>query len=164
MKVKKRILWVVNICLIITAMLIPVLADEIITVNMELERYTSFSYPCAGSEYVRGPENTYYFAIHYNGNGEVVQGDVVREADDFVFMTVYPDGDYEEFDVPPLTEEQVKAFNEKYNPDYIRQREEAEKKEREKRANKRLVSLIEEGLVDVASGENYWYCCQRRKK
>jgi hypothetical protein len=152
---KKKVLWVVNIVLISIAMLITVFADDLSNISTQLKGYTSYVYPDMGKEHILGPEKTVYYAIHYDGNGKVEYGEIIRQADDFVLERVYPDGNYIEFTPPSLTEEQKQKFIDKYDPAKIKKRMAEEEKELAKKIDKRYADLIEDGLVKLTKGDNY---------
>lgn len=132
--------------------------DEV-TITKKFVGSASFYYPCDGREYIIGPEKTTYYKIYFDANGEFLYGDIIRLADDEILTRVYPDGSYEDYIVPDLTQEQKNAFNDKYNPLKVKERLEAEHKEnQEKRAEKlseNYKSLIKEDLLTAQAGDNY---------
>lgn len=152
---RRKILWMVNIVLISMAMLIPAFANEIQNITTQLKGYTTYEYPYAGQEHILGPENTHYYAIYHNGNGEAQYGEVVRQADDFVVMKVYPDGKTEYFTAPELTEKQKEDFINQYDPIKVQQTMEEKEKEWAKGIAEQYSSLIDKNLIKLSKGENY---------
>lgn len=124
-------------------------------VTVKLKGYTSYVYPDMGREYNLGPENTIYYAIHYDGNDEVKYGEIIRQADNFVLERVYPDGAYDEFTPTPLTEKQKQDFINKYDPAQVKKRILEEEKEMARKVDKTYSDLIEKDLVKLTKGDNY---------
>lgn len=151
-------------CLFLTVLLIGVTStkvnaqttENISNYNLALKHYITYDYPYWGIEYKTGPEKTVYYAIHYDGNGNVLYGEAIRDADDFVMMKVYPDGSYEEYEAPKLTSAQIKAFNDKYNPKKVAEKIEKEKAELLKLSKQKLNDVIKAGNVEVTHKKNYW--------
>jgi len=129
--------------------------DSNITKTLTFKGGVSYEYPYMGREHIFGPENTVYYAIYYGENYEVTYGEIIRQADDFVLERVYPDGTYDTFTPPPLTEKQKQDFFDKYNP--------AKRKEKEAESQRKAIEdyqeaykkLIEEGIVIPVKGDNY---------
>ena len=155
---KKKVLWIINIVLISIALLVTVFADELSNISAQLRGYTSYVYPYAGQEHVLGPEKTVYYAIHYDGSGRVKYGEIIRLADDFVLEKVYPDGTFEEFTPPPLTEKQKKNFINKYDPEKVKEKILEREKEIAKKIDKQYENLIERNLVKLTKNNNYVIC------
>ena len=130
-------------------------SNEGISITSKLVGSTTYEHPYAGIEFTMGPEKTVYYAIHYDGNGEVQYGEIIRDADNFVLERVYLDGTYDEFTPPPLTKKQIQDFNEKYDPIQVKKRMLEEEKEMARKADKAYNDLIEKGLIKLTKGDNY---------
>ena len=152
---KKKVLWIVSVVLISMAMPSTVFADELKTATLQMKESTYYVYPYEGKEHVFGPENTVYYAIHCDGNGQVVYGEIIRQADDFVLEKVYPDGSYTEFIPPTLTEEQKQAFMDEYDPAKAKERMLKKEKDIQKKIDKSYADLIDADLVQLIEGNNY---------
>jgi len=152
---KKKKMWIINIVLISIAMLIPVFANDFPSIRVRFKGYTSYAYPYIGREYACGPEKTIYYAIYYDGNDEVKYGEIIRQADDFVLERVYPDGTYEDFTPPALTEKQKQDFNNNYDPVQVKKRMLEEEKKMEMEIDKTYSDLIRKNLVKLTNGNNY---------
>lgn len=154
-KKRKVLLWAINIGLISIALLITAFAEDLSNIGARFKGYTSYVYPDMGKEHILGPEKTIYYAIHYDGNGQVQYGEIVRQADNFVLQKVYPDGRYEEFTPPPLTEKQKQDFINKYNPAKVQQQAIEREKELAKQVDKRYSNLVQKGLLKITKGNSY---------
>ncbi len=152
---KKKVLWIVSVVLISMAMPSTVFADELKTATLQMKESTYYVYPHQGKEHAFGPENTVYYAIHCDGNGQVVYGEIIRQADDFVLEKVYPDGRYTEFTPPSLTEEQKQAFMDKYDPAKAKEKILKKEKDIQKKIDKSYADLIDADLVKLIKGNNY---------
>lgn len=126
-----------------------------LNVTSRLLSYTSYEYPYMGSEYITGPEKTVYYAIYYDGNGEPIYGESIREADDFVLMRVYPDGTTMEFTAPELTEKQKQDFIDKYDPKKVKERIAEEEKRMKREYNDMFQDLEDSGLLNIYKGSNF---------
>lgn len=152
---KKKVLWIVSVVLISMAMPSTVFADELKTVSLQMKESVSYVYPYDGKEHAFGPNLTVYYAIHYDGNGKVVYGEIIRQADDFVLEKVYPDGTSTKFTPPALTEKQKQTFMDKYDPEKNREKMLEETKNLQKKIDKSYADLIDADLVQLIKGNNY---------
>ena len=150
---KKKVLWIVS-CVNQYGNAVHSFADELKTATLQMKESTYYVYPHEGRTRF-GPENTVYYAIHCDGNGQVVYGEIIRQADDFVLEKVYPDGRYTEFTPPSLTEEQKQAFMDKYDPAKAKEKILKKEKDIQKKIDKSYADLIDADLVKLIKGNNY---------
>lgn len=147
-------LWMVTVVLIGVAMLLPAFANEVITITKK--GHKEYMYPHEGREFSIGPEKAHYYVLHFDGDGEPLYGEVVRIADDFVLMRVYPDETTEEFTPPPLTKEQIEKFDKKYNPVEVEKEINKEEKKWVKKLEDEYRSLVGKNYIKQIKGDNYW--------
>ena len=73
-----------------------------------------YRYPYYGLESKVQPEYLYYYIDFYDGNGNFVKTQQVRQADDYVTSEVYPDLSEKFFEYKPLSNEDFEKYCEQY--------------------------------------------------